>query len=124
MNFRVRVEQSLSAPHRLDNGVPQAFPLGSTLFPIAINGIFEGVGTSVWKWWYVDDLALFYSTKATAMIKCEMQGTIDTLFENANNISQTHFFFLDRKVDLCPFLSKARRELGPDINHKRCLGKL
>ena len=35
---------------------------------------------------YVDDLALIYPAKATAIIKCKMQGATDPLVENADSI--------------------------------------
>ena len=68
-------------PHELGNEVPQRSPLSGTLFtiPLAMNGIFEGIGTSMLaiciKLLYDDDLALFYSAKATAVIKKKTQGT-------------------------------------------------
>ena len=53
--------------------------LSGTLFTI-----FEDIETLVGKRLYVDYLALFYSAIATAEHK--MQGAIDTLVENANNL--------------------------------------
>ena len=84
--FRVRAGQSLSAPHELENRLHQRSPLNGTRFTIAINGIFEGIETLVGKFLYADDLALFYSVKATAIVKDKMQSAIDALVENANNI--------------------------------------
>ena len=42
--------------------------MSSTLFTITINSIFESIKMSVGKSVHVDDLALFYSAKAMAMI--------------------------------------------------------
>ena len=59
-----------------------------------MSGIFEVIETSVGKCLYVDDLAVFYSVKATAMIKLKMQGSVGTLVENAN---RTGFSFVANK---------------------------
>ena len=50
------------------------------------KGIFKGRETSAEKCLYVNDLALFYSARATAIIEYKMQGTIDTPVENPNSI--------------------------------------
>ena len=68
-NLRVRVEQSLQAPHELQNGVPQGSLLSATLSTVAINRNFEGTETIVGKCLYVDDLALFNLAKPDVMIK-------------------------------------------------------
>ena len=79
-----------------------------TLFTKVINGISEGTGTLIGKCLYVNDLALFYSAKATAVIKRKIQVAIDMLVENVNSIG------LGNKDDLCPILSKARKAPGPN----------
>ena len=41
--------------------------LSGTLFTIVINGIFEGIETTIGKYVYADDLVLFYTAKASAV---------------------------------------------------------
>lgn len=52
---------------------------------------------------YVDDLALLYLVKTTAMIKRETQGAIDSLVENANSIC---FYFSPTKTICVHFRRK------------------
>ena len=93
--FCVRARQSLSAHHKVANVLPQGSPLSRMLFTIAVNGIFEGIEASVGKRLFVDDIVQFYLVKVTVMIRCKMQGTIDMLAENANNVG---FSFLAEKM--------------------------
>ena len=75
-------------------------------FTIAIFGIFEIIETSIRKCLYVDDLTLLYSPRATGM----MQGPVDALIKNANNIG---FSFWVKKTTCVHFC----REQGkhPDL---------
>ena len=79
-----------------------------TLITIAINGIFEDIETLLGKCLHIDDLALFYSAEATGMIWHKLQGAIDTLLENANNIG---FSFSAAKMTCVHFCQKRRRHL-------------
>ena len=85
------------------------------LYTVAINRIFEGIGTLVGKCLYVDNHMLFYSAKAMAM-RNGKQGAIVTLVENTN----VRLFSLGNKDNLYPLLLKVRQASGLDANHKWC----
>lgn len=55
--FQVCLGIVVSALHLKENRVPQGLVLSVTLFPVAINGIVNGVGPSL----YVDDVAVIVS---------------------------------------------------------------
>lgn len=100
----------LSTQHKLKNGIPQGSPLSSMLSTITISGIFVGIETSVVKYLCVDYLALFYSAKSMGMIKRKVQGTIDTLIENANS---TGFSFSAPNTKWVYFCPKQGRHPDP-----------
>ena len=79
---------------------------------------------SVGKYSYTEDLTLFFSMKATAMIKHKIQCVIDTLAENTNNLS---FLFSGTKTNCVHFSQKRGKQpdpmlskaTGPDVKYKR-----
>ena len=61
------------------------------------------------------------------MMKRKLQGATGTLVENvpvATATCEVASEIIGSNDDLCPLLSKARKEPGPDANHKRCSAAL
>lgn len=73
------------------------------MFIIVPNRTFEMINISVGKCMYVNDLALFYSTKSTMTIKHKMQGRKHHRYPGGKH--QKHWLFvLSNKDNVCPLL--------------------
>lgn len=81
--FRVRIGNTLSDIHSQENGIPHGSALSVTLFAIAVNGLLTEIDESVGRCMYVDDLAIFYSSKSMQNIEDTLQQNIDQLVEAA-----------------------------------------
>ena len=91
--------------------MPQGSPLSGTLLIVTINDIM--VYTE--KLLYADDLALFYSTSSTVMIKCKLQWAVNNITENVKN----DFLFLSSEDNLRSFLSQTSERLESKSEDKR-----
>ncbi len=79
--FRVRLGDGLSASHHLENGVPQGSILSVTLFAIAINSIASIIREPVKASLFVDDFAIFCSSKSIQVIERQLQLVLNKLQE-------------------------------------------
>ena len=79
-SFRVRLQDTLSTPHRLENGVPQGCILSVVLFAIAINCLAGVVSEENDGVLYVDDLTVFHDGDPQ-----RLQQQLDVLYETATN---------------------------------------
>ena len=61
--FRVRVGDTFSNPHRQEMGVPQGSFLSVTLFSVKINNIVKSVCPGMECFLYVEDLCICYRSK-------------------------------------------------------------
>ena len=77
--FQVRIGNTLSNVFAQENGVPQGSVLSVTLFSIAINGIIESIPTSVQSSLYVDDLAIYCSSKYVRTAQRHLQLAINSI---------------------------------------------
>ncbi|KAG5884052.1 hypothetical protein JTB14_037457 [Gonioctena quinquepunctata] len=66
---KVRVENTLSDEHTLDNGIPQGSTLSVTLSAIAINSLFKNLNPAVGQIMYVDDITIFFSSDNMNLIE-------------------------------------------------------
>ncbi len=79
--FRVRLGDRVSASHHLENGVPQGLILSVTLFAIVINSIASIIREPVKASLFVDDFAIFCSSKSIQVIERQLQLVLNKLQE-------------------------------------------
>ncbi|KAG5860673.1 hypothetical protein JTB14_028414 [Gonioctena quinquepunctata] len=84
-SFKVRVENTLSDEHVLDNGIPQGSTLSVTLFAFAINSLFKDLNPAVGQIMYVDDITIFFSSDNMDLIQRTLQQAINSLVKEAEN---------------------------------------
>ncbi|KAG5869594.1 hypothetical protein JTB14_014723 [Gonioctena quinquepunctata] len=84
-SFKVRVGNTLSDEHVLDNGIPQGSTLSVTLFAIAINSLFKDLNPAVGRIMYVDDITIFFSSDNMDLIQRTLQQAINSLVKEADN---------------------------------------
>jgi hypothetical protein len=70
----VRLGIVLSVRYPEENGVPQGSVLRVTLFAISIDGLVNAVGPSVTTSLYVDDVAIYFSSRSMGTMERKLQG--------------------------------------------------
>ena len=84
-SFRIRLGRIMSDSHPLENGVPQGSVLSVTLFAIAINGIVSAVREPVKASLFVDDFAIYCSSRNISMAQRQLQLVLNRLQEWSQN---------------------------------------
>lgn len=79
--FQVRIGNTLSRLHNLENGIPQGSVLSCTLFSIAINDICKVIKHPVQKSLFVDDLTVYLKSKNLNYLRVKLQSTINSVSE-------------------------------------------
>jgi len=77
--FRIRVGKCYSNVYRQQQGVPQGSVMSCTLFALAINDVVENIPPGVCKSLYVDDLAIYYSSRNLNSIERQLQLAINNI---------------------------------------------
>lgn len=92
--IQVRVQQTLSNPELIQNGLPQGSVISVTLFLIAINDISANLSAPVKGCLFADDFTILCSGKNTDSTQNLLQQSLNTLSTWA---SQTGFIFSKTK---------------------------
>lgn len=91
--FRVKVDNTVSDPHKQELGVPQGSILSVTLFSIKIDSIAPVIGSDVLCSLYVDDICICYRSKHINTIERKIQLKINKMLSwsirNGFKFSQT-----------------------------------
>ncbi len=111
--FRVRLGDRLSASHHLENGVPQGSILSVTLFAIAINSIASIIREPVKASLFVDDFAIFCSSKSIQVIERQLQLVLNKLQEWTD---ATGFKFSASKTSCMHFCRIYHLHNHPDLS--------
>ena len=77
--FRVRVGDTFSNPHKQEMGVPQGSILSVTLFSVKINNIVKSVCRGAECFLYVDDFCICYRSKHMHTIERQLQQVLKNL---------------------------------------------
>lgn len=109
-NFRVRIGNTLSEIHTLENGTPQGSTLSCTLFALAINEIAENIDSSISRYLYVDDLSIVLSGKTVGEITRKLQPAINSIIKNGEDIG---FVFAKEKMHCIHFCKLRRPHYDP-----------
>lgn len=88
---QIHVDNRLSEPKLLQNGVPQGSTISCTLFAIAINDIASNIEPLVTKCLCVDDLSIFVLGKTISEISNKLQMSIDIIQQNGSNVGYQFF---------------------------------
>nr|CAH7742070.1 unnamed protein product [Callosobruchus chinensis] len=79
--IKLKNGHNISNKYELQNGIPQGSPLSVLLFAISINTLSE-----IQKTIFVDDLAIFYSSRSIEDIENVLQPAVNRLSEKASNL--------------------------------------
>jgi len=126
---QVRYGSLLSAPQKLQNGVPQGSVLSVTLFIIAMNAITKNQPVSVKACIYADDIVLYSSSKHLDTIANNLNESINQLniwaslkgFSLAPNKTKAMHFTKLRKYNPLPKFKLNSLEI-PYVTHTTFLG--
>ena len=77
--FRVRVGDTFSNPHKQEMGVPQGSILSLILFSVKINNIVKSVCPGVECFLYVDDFCICYRSKHMHTTERQLQQVLNNL---------------------------------------------
>lgn len=83
--FKVRLGQTFSSLHQLENGIPQGSTLSVILFLVAVNGIDQIIPANIGRSLYVDDLTIFYSGQTMDEIVDNLQQAVNDITSYAEN---------------------------------------
>ena len=83
--FRVRIGDTFSDEHEQQEGVPQGSVLSCTLFGLAINDLPAAITNGTQSSLYVDDFALYTSSRSLPALQRRLQIAINKAFEWADN---------------------------------------
>ena len=108
--FKIKVGNTISQHHTLENGIPQGSTLSVILFAVAVNDLAAEVSGSVGKCLYVDDLAIYASGERIGKITEKLQRAIDTIAVNAR---KTGFKFSLAKTSCMHFCRLRRPHYDP-----------
>ena len=110
--FRVRVGNTFSNPHKQEMGVSQGSILSVTLFSVKINNIVKSVCPGVECFLYVDDFCIFYRSKHMHTIERQLQQVLNHL----SKWSEEHGFkFSKTKTKCMHFCHSRKMHLDPEL---------
>ena len=110
--FRVRVGNTLSESFTQEMGVPQGSILSVTLFSLKINSIVSCLHRDVECSLFVDDLAIYYSSRHMASIERKLQQCLNKLQEWCD---KNGFRFSSTKTVCVHFCRQRIPHLDPEI---------
>ena len=85
--FKVRIENTFSSDHQLDNGTPQGSVISPTLFNILINGLAEEISLkhpAISQSLFADDAAIWKTGRSIKKLTNDIQKTLNTINSWAN----------------------------------------
>ena len=110
--FRVRVGDTFSNPHKQEMGVPQGSILSVTLFSVKINNIVKSVCPGVECFLYVDDFCICYRSKHMHTIERQLQQVLNNLSKWS---SENGFKFFKTKTKCMHFCQSRKLHLDPEL---------
>ena len=110
--FRVRVGDTFSNPHKQEMGVPQGSILSVTLFSVKINNIVKSVCPGVECFLYVDDFCICYRSKHMHTIERQLQLVLNNLSRWS---SENGFKFSRTKTKCMHFCQSRKLHLDPEL---------
>ena len=110
--FRVRVGDTFSNPHKQEMGVPQGSILSVTLFSVKINNIVKSVCPGVECFLYVDDFCICYRSKHMHTIERQLQQVLNNLSKCS---SENGFKFSKTKTKCMHFCQSRKLHLDPEL---------
>ena len=110
--FRVRVDNTLSDSFTQEMGVPQGSILSVTLFSLKINSIVSCLHRDVECSLFVDDLAIYYSSRHMVSIERKLQQCLNKLQEWCD---KNGFRFSSTKTVCVHFCRQKIPHLDPEI---------
>ena len=110
--FRVRVGDTFSNPHKQEMGVPQGSILSVTLFSVKINNIVKSVCPGVECFLYVDDFCICYRSKHMHTIERQLQQVLNNLSKWS---SENGFKFSKTKTKCMHFCQSRKLHLDPEL---------
>ena len=110
--FRVRVGNTFSNPHKQEMGVPQGSILSVILFSIKINNIVKPVCPGVECFLYVDDFCICYRSKHMHTIERQLQQVLNNLSKWSN---ENGFKFSKTKTKCMHFCQSIKLHLDPEL---------
>ena len=110
--FRVRVGDTFSNPHKQEMGVPQGSILSVTLFSVKINNIVKSVCPGVECFLYVDDFCICYRSKHMHTIERQLQQVLKNLSKWS---SENGFKFSKTKTKCMYFCRSRKSHLDPEL---------
>ena len=113
--IKVRVNEIMSDPFLLMEGVPQGSVLSCTLFLVAVNHIVDNLPRNVNSSVYVDDLVIYASGRTPQLIERRLQTAINSI---TNWTKHTGFRFSTEKT---VSLHMCRRRNCPKMAHNLTL---
>ena len=110
--FRVRVGDTFSNPHKHEMGVPQGSILSITLFSVKINNIVKSICPGEECFLYVDDLCICYRSKHMHTIERQLQQVLNNLSKWS---SENGFKFSKTKTKCMHFCQSRKLHLDPEL---------
>ena len=110
--FRVRVGDTFSNPHKQEMGVPQGSILSVTLFSVKINNIVKSVCPGVECFLYVDDFCICYRSKHMHTMERQLQQVLKNLSKWS---SENGFKFSKTKTKCMHFCRSRKSHLDPEL---------
>ena len=110
--FRVRVRDTFSNPHKQEMGVTQGSNLSVTLFTVKINNIVKSVCPGVECFLYVDDFCICYRSKHMHTIEKQLQQVLNNLSKWSK---ENGFKFSKTKPKYMHFCQSRKMHLDPEL---------
>ena len=110
--FRVRVGDTPSNPHKQKMGVPQGRILSVTLFSVKINNIVKSVCPGVECFLCVNDFCICYRSKHMHTIERQLQQVLNNL---SNWSSENDFKLSETKTKCMHFCQSRKFHLDPEL---------
>ena len=110
--FRVRVGDTFSNPHKQEMGVPQGSILSVTLFSVKISNIVKSVCPGVECFLYVDVFCICYRSKHMHTIERQLQQ----MLKNLSKWSSENGFKFSKTKTKCMHICRSRKShLDPEL---------
>ena len=107
--FRAKIGNTLSEPHKLEQGVPQGSVLSCTLFSLAINNILKHVPNNVEALLYVDDLLIYCCGTYVPSMERRIQNAINRI----NSFADSHGFTFSAPKTNCIHFHRKKNFVSP-----------
>lgn len=108
-SFRTKIGNTISEPHRLEQGVPQGSVLSCTLFSLAINGILKIIPNNIEASLYVDDLLIYCSGTHIPGMERRLQNAINKI----SSFADTHGFTFSAPKTNCIHFHRKKHFQSP-----------